>query len=74
MKRINTIEQISEAASKRQSLVVPTSICFCKPRPAAWIIHMSGYQICRLLSLGLYVYRPLTRHASGRCWQHRKGS
>lgn len=56
MKRLTRIEQIQTAALNRRAVIVPASRCFCKPIAAAWIINLQGNMLCRLLSLGVFLY------------------
>jgi len=57
MKKLTRIEQIQQAALNGKAVIVPKSPCFCKPKPAAFIISMQGRVICFLLAQGMYLYQ-----------------
>jgi len=61
MKRITTLEQLFLARANRLSVIVPRSISYNYPMPAAFAINMSGYILHRLMHDGMYVYKAKKR-------------
>ena len=56
MTRVKTLEQLDALAKERRSVVVPDCYCWFRPRPAAFVINLSGSVLVRLFSRGMYVY------------------
>lgn len=55
-RRITKLEQIRDAAYARRSVVVPSAVVWAKPRPAAFMLNISGGQLLRLMERGMYLY------------------
>lgn len=57
--RINTLEEISQAAHEKRSLCyLDMSLCGHPCRPAGVILNMAGSSILQMLNRGLYIYTP----------------
>ena len=56
--QISTIAQLKEASDNKKSVVVPQSRAWCKPKPAAVMLHQQGASLFRLFELGMYIYNP----------------
>ena len=54
-RRIYTLDDLYHSYSHRKS-VISSSCMFSKPKPASWVINMSGQILHRLIKSGLYVY------------------
>ena len=55
--RINSLRALSVAAQSRRSVIVPGSRGWNMPRPAAFMIQLSGEILLRLLRMGMYIYQ-----------------
>ena len=60
--RLRTLSDIVDAVERRKSVVCPGLFpCWHKPRPAAFIINLSGAIIYPMLNKGIYLYeKPKT--------------
>ena len=56
-KQILTLVELQDAFLKRKAVCVPSSYCYRKHKPAAWMIHQSGYILLRLFKAGMYIYK-----------------
>jgi len=56
--RITTVTALLNASRKRKAVVCPGGYFLPGPRPAAFVINMSGSVIQRTLAAGLFLYRP----------------
>lgn len=54
---VATLDGLEYAVKNRQSVFVPGSPVWGKPKPAAFMIHLSGVILYRLFNVGMYVYR-----------------
>ncbi|MEN3940701.1 hypothetical protein WJU23_05350 [Prosthecobacter sp. SYSU 5D2] len=54
--RITTLEQLAEAAQNKRSVHCPDARFSPKPRPAAFMINLSGHILCRLFKDGMFIY------------------
>lgn len=58
-KRIRTLKELCDAAENRKSVTgwdgFPTH---GKPKPAEFVIHMSGSHLLQCFVMGLYIYHP----------------
>ena len=54
---IMTLDGLHAAAIKKRSVIVPALHPWKKPRPAAFIMHLQGTVIRRLLNSGMYYYK-----------------
>lgn len=54
--RVLNLQALDALMRARRSVVCPTSPCWCRPRPAAFVIQLTGEIILRLIQAGLYVY------------------
>lgn len=66
-RRIATLPGLMAAAKLRLAIVCPESHSFAKPKPAAWMIHLPGVILARLLESGIYVYTP--KRKTSRPWK-----
>ena len=55
--RINSLRALSVAAQSRRSVIVPGSRAWNMPRPAAFMIQLSGVVLFQLLRMGMYIYQ-----------------
>ncbi len=56
--QIITLEGLNEAADKRQSVVCPKDRCWNRPKPARFVINLSGAVLLRLFNSGMFIYTP----------------
>ncbi len=54
--QIRSLEELSAAARRRQSVFVPDSIVFRNPTPAAFAMNFCGTVLLSLMRDGLFVY------------------
>ena len=57
---VTTLEELDTARFFRLSVVCPTSRAWNKPKPAAFIMNLSGDIILKLIRRGLYIYEKGT--------------
>lgn len=62
--RINTLEELYEAAQAKRAVVLPWR--GRPPRPAAWVINLPGFLLYRELKEGIYLYEKPTRDRRGK--------
>lgn len=55
-KRIKTVEELEAAAKSKRSVIVPSSQCWYKPCPAAFVINLQGHILVQLFRKGMYLY------------------
>ena len=55
-RKIRTLEDLRDVVSSRRSVVVPEYRVWDKPRPAAFVINLSGQILLSLMNKGMYVY------------------
>lgn len=62
-KQIKTLEGLRRAALDRKSVVVPRcaygrfGMPWGKPKPAAFMINLSGHMLVHLFNTGMYIYK-----------------
>lgn len=58
--QVNTLHHLASLAADKRSVCAPgfRGLPFRKPKPAAFVINMSGQIILQLIASGLYVYEP----------------
>ena len=56
-KRVLSLVDLHNLAEGRRAVHCPAARCWAKPRPAAFIIHLPGIVIHRLILAGLYLYQ-----------------
>jgi hypothetical protein len=61
VKQIFDLNDLYAAAHDRRAVVVPSHICFSKPRPAEFTINMAGSVLLRLFDAGMFVYEKEVR-------------
>ena len=54
--KITTLDELMGAALLRMAVVVPSSRCFQRPLPAAFIINMQAAIVYRMIKDGMYIY------------------
>lgn len=54
---IVTLEGLKQAAARRQAVYVPSSPCWFRPRPAAFVINQQGAVLLRLIKAGMFIYK-----------------
>ena len=64
MEKIDSLLKIKELAKSRKAVVCPKQPGFIKPKPAAFVMSMTGHCIAGLLAKGLYIYEPKTGGAN----------
>ena len=55
--KINTLAQLSKAVSEKKAVICPMLEAFGKPKPAVFVLNMSGQMILRMILVGLYTYK-----------------
>lgn len=69
--QINTLQDLWVAAQRRQSVHIPGERGLGGPKPAAFIMNLTGQVILRMIERGLRVYRPAPspyEKATGKPW------
>lgn len=61
MKKITTLDELMGAALLKMAVVVPSSHCFRRPLPAAFIINMQAAIVYRMIKDGMYIYERRTK-------------
>ena len=56
MKRVNSLSQLRNLISDKKSVFCPNTFAWKKPRPAAFMINLSGTTILVCFLSGMYVY------------------
>ncbi|MDB6080480.1 MAG: hypothetical protein JWO82_4227 [Akkermansiaceae bacterium] len=56
--QIHSLEQLEMARVNKRAVVAPSWSAFSRPRPAAWIINLSGPVLLSLMRSGLFIYTP----------------
>lgn len=59
MTRITNLDELKLMVDGKKSVVCPTSCGFCRPKPAAFIINLSGAILLRLFNTGMYIYEKM---------------
>ena len=54
--RILTLYQLNRAIKYKESVIVPKSPIWSKPKPASFMIHLQGQTLVELFDLGMYIY------------------
>ena len=54
--KIENLKQLNRLVILRRSVFVPNSVVWNKPRPAAWMINLSGTVLLKLFDVGMFVY------------------
>lgn len=55
-RRVTQLEDLACLVEQRKAVIVPTSPCFNKATPAAWMINLSGHVLLSLFRAGMYEY------------------
>ena len=58
--RIESLAALESARRNRRAVICPSLRCFSKPKPAAFIINLSGEIILRLMEAGMFLYEKET--------------
>ena len=53
---ITNLEGLQWAVLRHRAVVCPKSVGFVRPRPAAFVINMSGDVLLRMFKLGMYLH------------------
>jgi len=56
-RQINTLQGLEWAVKRKKAVVVPESMAWRKPMPAAVLINLQGAQLLKLFDIGMYVYK-----------------
>lgn len=56
LQKVETLRELYELVQSKRSVWVPRAACFNKPRPAAFVINLSGSVLIDLFATGMYVY------------------
>lgn len=56
MTKIKTLEELKIAMFSKRSVIVPSSPCWCKPCPAAFVLNLQGRVLLQLFHEGMYIY------------------
>lgn len=54
--RVTTLGQLRDLAYAKRAVVVPSTVCWAAPRPAAFMLNVSGGVLLRLMERGMFVY------------------
>lgn len=54
--RITKLKTLEALVTLRKAVHVPKSRAWCKPKPAAFMIQLSGSILLRLFDMGMFVY------------------
>lgn len=54
--QITSLDALSRLAEQKRAVVCPAAVGFKSPRPAQFVINMSGTMILRFMQSGLYLY------------------
>ena len=54
---ITNLEELKQAVGKRQAVYVPSSPCWFRPRPAAFIINQQEGVLLKLIKAGMFIYK-----------------
>lgn len=57
-KKINSLAELHDARSRHKCVFCPWHPVYSVPKPAAFIINMTGGELNRLISTGMWVYIP----------------
>ena len=55
--QISTLSHLMAAVQFKKAVIVPSSPGWSKPRPAAFMINLSGTILYKLFDLGMYIYK-----------------
>lgn len=55
--RIYSLMDLSEAVKNKQAVVIPELWLWRKPRPAAFVINLSGAIILNMINKGMFIYK-----------------
>jgi hypothetical protein len=56
--QIRDLSELSYAVAMKQSVHCPSTHCWNRPRPAAFVINLSGAILVRLFRAGMFIYTP----------------
>ena len=56
MKQIRTLHDLHDLRDERRSVVCPALAMLEKPRPAAFVLNLSGEIILRCIKSGMFLY------------------
>jgi len=56
--QITSLEDLRRARSAKRAVHVPHSFTWARPRPAAFMIQLSGEILLRLFHTGMFLYVP----------------
>lgn len=54
--KVETLMDLATLAEQRRSVVVPTMSVWEKPRPAAFLLRLPGWELFKLFNAGIYLY------------------
>ena len=57
-KKIDSLKKLYEARAAKRSVVVPAWNGFVTPRPAAFMMNLSGELLLRMFKSGMYLHTP----------------
>ena len=60
---VTDLTHLKRLASERRAVYCPKHFLWSKPKPAAFMINLSGVQLEQIFRLGLYVYDPTAQQA-----------
>ncbi len=56
MTRIHNLPDLQCAVLRKQAVIVPKDRCWDRPRPAAFVLNLSGAILIRLFQSGMFIY------------------
>lgn len=54
---IVSLEGLKQAATRRQAVYIPSSPCWYRPRPAAFVLNQQGAVLLKLIKAGMFIYK-----------------
>lgn len=56
--QVTCFEDIFELALSKKSVIIPNSMCWNKPTPAAFMQNQQAIRLRTLIGMGMFVYIP----------------
>ena len=54
--KVKTLAKLKRLADRHKAVICPDSMCWNRPRPASFMLHLQGAGLLNLFRLGMYVY------------------
>ncbi len=56
-KQIKTLDGLMKAVTDRRAVIVPSSMIFRRPRPAAVVVNMQARIVYNMIRVGMFIYK-----------------